>query len=67
MPEDNGRTVAKFVALLLVLAWTLITIGLAFEDVSVVQPPFYGIFTAVVFLLLGKLWDLEVQHLLGQG
>ena len=67
MPEDNGRKVAKTIALLFVTGWLIITISLSLESIPAVSPPFYGAYTAVAFLLVGRLWDLEVSKLLPSG
>lgn len=68
MPDEPSRTlVAKFAALVLVIGWTAITVGLAFEGVATVSPPYYGAFTALIFLLVGKLWDVEASKLLPQS
>jgi hypothetical protein len=65
--DDDVRLVAKLVALMLVATWLAITIALSVEGVDAVAPPYYGLFTALVFLLIGKLWDLEVGDLLPTG
>ena len=66
MPDDNkGRVVAKLVAIMLVGTWLTITIAVAFER-AVVPPHWLG-FTALIFLLVGRLWDLEVRQLLPVG
>jgi len=63
MPADSDRRVAaKFIAVLLVGVWSLITVGVAFD--RAVVPPHWVIFTALIFLLVGRLWDLEVDQLL---
>lgn len=68
MPEDDERRLAaKAVALALVGVWLAITISLTLEGVDAVRPPFYTPFTALVFLLVGKLWDLEAQSLMPGG
>lgn len=64
MPEDNGRKAAKAVALILVAVWSITTLALTLEQVPAVAPPHYWAFTAVVFLLIGRLWNLEVEKLL---
>ena len=66
MPEQDPEptVVAKIVALVLAVAWAAITVGMAFEGVDTVAPPYYGLFTALIFLLVGKLWDVEVKRLL---
>jgi hypothetical protein len=65
MPEDQHvRVVEKLVALLLVTVWSLVFLGLSFEVVNATEPRFWGIFSAIVFLLVGKLWNLEVQKYL---
>lgn len=63
MSENDGRTVAKVVALILVSVWSIITLSLTFESVAAVSPPYYGMYTAIVFLLIGRLWNLEVRNL----
>lgn len=67
MPDDNGRLAAKVVAVIFTTAWAAITVALSLEGVETVSPPFYGVFTAVVFLLLGRLWNIEVEQLLPTG
>ena len=67
MPDDNGRLVAKLVAVVLVVLWSVVTLSLTFEGVDAVPPPHYGLFTAVVFLLVGRLWDIEVGDYLPTG
>jgi len=65
MPEDQPvRSVEKVVALLLVTVWSLVFLGLSFEMVNATEPRFWGVFSAIVFILVGKLWDLEVQKYL---
>ena len=65
MPEDNGRKAAKAVALILVVGWSIIMLGLSFPIIPTVEPPHFYLYTAVVFALVGKLWDVEVKTLLG--
>lgn len=67
MPHDNNSNLRKAITLLFVTVWLIITLGLAFQDFAVVQPPFYGVFTAIVFLIVGKQWDIEVQRLMNLG
>lgn len=65
MADDHAaRLVEKLIALVLVLAWTAVFVGMSFEGVAVVEPRFWGVFTAIIFILVGKLWDLEVQKYL---
>jgi len=64
MPEDNGRKAAKVVAVIFTAAWVAITVALSLETIPAVTPPFYGAFTAVVFLLIGRLWNIEVEQFL---
>lgn len=60
----HGRNnhLRKAVTLLLVIVWGAITLGLAFDAVHVTSPPFYGTLTAIVFLILGRLWDIEFTN-----
>jgi len=65
MPQ-NGHKARKTITILFVVAWAVITLGLTFESLATVRPPFYGVFTAIVFLLVGRMWDIEVEALLGK-
>jgi hypothetical protein len=65
--DDETRLAAKIIAIMLVATWLAITMTLSLEGVDAVVPPYYPIFTALVFLLIGKLWDLEVADLLPTG
>lgn len=65
MPEDHAARVAeKAVALLLVVVWSTVTLAMTFTAIETTVPPHWPYFTAIVFLLVGKLWDLEVQKYL---
>ena len=68
MPEDKPRRIVeKVIALLLVGVWSTVFLGLSFDAVSVSTPQYWAIFTAIVFTLVGKLWDLEVEKYLPGG
>ena len=68
MPEDEPRRIVeKVIALLLVAVWSAVFLGLSFDAVSVTMPQYWAIFTAIVFTLVGKLWDLEVEKYLPGG
>jgi hypothetical protein len=58
MPNGH-RPLASVIAGALVLVWLLITMSLTLEGIEAVAPPYYGIFTALVFLLVGRLWGIE--------
>ena len=63
MPDDpDHRVLAKSVAAILVLLWSTITVAVSFE--AAVVPPHWLPFTALVFLIVGRLWSIEVQQLL---
>lgn len=64
MPHDDNSFGRKIVTLVFVTVWAAVTLGLAFESVAVVTPPYYGLFTAIVFLIVGRQWDIEVERLL---
>jgi len=65
MPDDDtARTLEKLIAALLVGAWTVGTMLMLVDAVPTTTPPFWTPFTALVFLLVGRLWDLEVQKIL---
>lgn len=58
------RTVEKIIAFVLVSAWTAGTLAMTFTAVKTTVPPYWMPFTALVFLLVGRLWNLEVEKLL---
>ena len=58
MPNGH-HSLASLVAALLVTAWLVVTLSLTFEAVAAVKPPYYGLFSALVFLLVGRLWGIE--------
>jgi len=65
MSEDAPvRAVEKLIALILVLAWTAATLAMTFAAVETTVPPYWMPFTALVFLLVGRLWNIEVERLL---
>jgi len=65
MSDDDETTfVAKLVAAIAVAVWSAITLALTFDAINATAPPFYWAFTAVVFLLVGRLWNLEVEKIL---
>ena len=68
MPDDEPRRmVEKVIALLLVVVWSAVFLGLSFDAINVTTPQYWAIFTAIVFTLVGKLWDLEVDKYLPGG
>ena len=63
MPSDSERrVVAKLLAVVMVLGWLTITVAVSFD--RAVVPPHWLPFTALVFLIVGRLWDIEVDQLL---
>ena len=58
MPNGH-RPLASVLAGALVLVWLAITMSLTLEGIDAVAPPYYGVFTALVFLLVGRLWGIE--------
>jgi hypothetical protein len=58
------RAVEKAIALILVTAWTGGTLAMTFAAVETTVPPYWMPFTALIFLLVGRLWNLEVEKLL---
>lgn len=67
MPHEDNDAIPKIVALILVGLWSAITLSLTLEGVAAVAPPYYGVFTALVFLLVGRLWNIEAERLLPTG
>lgn len=60
--HDGNNHIRKALTLMLVTVWGIVTIGLTFEGIQTVEPPFYGILTAIVFLIVGRMWDIEVEN-----
>ena len=69
MPDDTDRRIVeKGIAMALVIVWSIGTIMMTLTSVETTTPPHWLPFTALVFLLVGRLWDLEVeQYLPGRG
>lgn len=61
--HHRNNHLRKAVTFAFVFVWLGITAALTFEQVPSVQPPFYHAFTALVFLIVGRMWDIEVQSL----
>lgn len=62
-PHKNNNSLTKLITLVFVTGWVIITALMAVEDVSTVRPVYYGFYTAVVFLILGRIWGLEIDSL----
>jgi len=60
--DTDRRVLAKIVGLVLVLLWSGITLAVSFD--AAVVPPHWLPFTALVFLIVGRLWSIEVEQLL---
>ena len=58
MPNGH-RPLASVLAGALVLVWLATTMSLTLEGIDAVAPPYYGVFTALVFLLVGRLGGIE--------
>ena len=68
MSEDSPtHVVSKIVALILVAGWLAVTLALTFDAVAAEAPPYFIYFTALIFLIVGKLWDIEVSRILPTG
>lgn len=65
MPDDGThRVLQKVVALILVVVWAVVFLALTFDAVAATRPEYWALYTAIVFTLVGKLWDLEVAKYL---
>jgi len=64
--SDDGpaRILEKAIALLLVVVWAAVFLALTFDAIAATRPEYWAIYTAIVFTLVGKLWDLEVAKYL---
>lgn len=56
--EDNND-IRKFLIFVLVTSWAVITIGIAFEEAA--ATPTYGMLTALIWALVGRVWGDEVK------
>ena len=65
--DEHVRVVQKITGTLLVIAWLVGTLALTIDAVDASIPPYWLPFTAIVFLLIGKLWDLEVEKYIPGG
>lgn len=64
MPHQDNNNTAKLVGIILILVWAAVQLGLSFDILAVSKPPFFDLYTAVVFLLVGRMWNIEVDRLL---
>lgn len=62
-PHKDNNTVSKLISLVFVTGWVTVTIMSSIESIQTVRPLYYGIYTAIVFLILGRIWGLEVDSL----
>ena len=65
--EEQVEESRKLITLLLIFAWTVITISLTINAIAAVEPPFYGAFTALIFLVIGRMWGVRVEQLFRRG
>lgn len=56
--EDNSD-VRKFVVFVLIVTWSAITVGIAFNEAS--TTPTYSMLTALIWALVGRMWGGEVK------
>jgi len=63
----NGEGAKKIVTILLVFFWGITTILLTLESIDTVPPPHYGVLTDIIFLIVGRMWGLEVEQLTGEN
>jgi hypothetical protein len=57
--HDRNNHLRKAMTILFVVVWGVITVLLSIESIDTVQPPYYGVLTAAVFTILGRMWDIE--------
>ena len=60
-PRANNNSTTKLISLVFVTGWVIITIGMTFEDLPTARPIYYGIYTALVFIMIGRIWHIEVE------
>ena len=66
MPSPK-RPLRTVVTLLFLLTWMVLVLGPAFGHTDPVRYELLVGITAIVFLILGRMWDLEVQRVLSNG
>lgn len=59
--HHRNNHLRKATTMSLVFVWVAITLGLSFGFVDAVATPYYGVLTALVFAIVGRMWDIEVQ------
>ena len=62
---DEGTYVRTIVTLVLLFVWVIATLGPAFGASDPINGTVHVGLTALVFLLVGHLWGLEVNKVLG--
>ena len=67
MPEEQAREESRrIIAVLLLLLWGTVTLMLTIESVDAVEPPFYGVLTAIIFLIVGRMWGIEMENIVSE-
>jgi len=62
-PDNNDAR--KYATAILVLTWSVLTVLIALQRVPDPSAVFYGPFTAFVWILVGRMWGVEVERVLG--
>lgn len=68
MPDvtDSHKKIFRgVISVILVTAWSAGTLLMMVEDVPTTRPEIWTVFTAIIFLMIGRFWDIEVEKLYG--
>jgi hypothetical protein len=61
--HDENHDLRKFMLFVLITTWAIITVGIAFGEAT--NTGAYGMLTALIWAVIGRLWDGEVKDLTG--
>jgi hypothetical protein len=62
---DGNNHARKAATIVLVSTWGVVTVGLTFDSLSTAKPPFYIVLTGIVFLIIGRMWDIQINNFAG--
>lgn len=52
----------KATTIMLFVVWSIVTVGITFDALMTVKPPHYGVLSAIVFAIIGRMWGIEVEN-----
>jgi len=64
--DDITKAFRGAIALVIVTSWSIGTIAILLESVETSKPAVWTVLTAIVFLIIGRLWNIQMEKLMGE-